>query len=70
MLSVADLTAASIYYPFVFPPEGPQIMLERPPAFEEYRLSFAERPAYRWVEQMFARHRKRAPAPAAATAAG
>jgi glutathione S-transferase len=64
--SVADLTAAAIYYPLVFPPEGPQIVMESPAAFEEYRLSFEGRRGFEWVGEMFARHRKRAPALAAA----
>lgn len=64
--TVADLTAAAIYYPFVRPPEGPQVQLDYPPALEEYRQSFADRPAFRWVGEMFARHRKRAAAPVAA----
>ena len=64
--SVADLTAASIFYPFVLPPEGPQILLGCRPPSRSYRPSFADRPGYRWVEEMFARHRKRAPAAALA----
>jgi glutathione S-transferase len=56
--SVADLTAASIYYPFVMPPEGPRLAVEMPPSFEEYRASFEDRPVYRWIGEMFARHRK------------
>ena len=61
--SVADLTAASIMYPFVLPPEGPQVMIDYPPQLEAYRLSFSDRPAYEWVGQTFQRHRKRATAP-------
>ena len=64
--SVADLTAAAIYYPFVFPPEGPQVLLGRIPGFEEYRLSFADRRAYSWIGEMYARHRKGAAVPATA----
>ena len=64
--SVADLTAASIYYPFVRPPEGPQILIDLPPALEEYRESFADRRGFEWIGEMFARHRKRATAPVAA----
>ena len=57
--SVADLTAAAIYYPLVMPPEGPQALVAMPSSFEEYRRSFADRRAYRWIGEMFARHRKR-----------
>ena len=56
--SVADLTAASIYYPFVMPPEGPRLAVEMPASFEEYRASFADRRVYGWIGEMFARHRK------------
>jgi glutathione S-transferase len=64
--TVADLTAASIYYPFVRPPEGPRFLIDYPPSLEEYRLSFADRPAFGWIGEMFARHRKRAAVPVAA----
>ncbi len=66
--SVADLTAASILYPLVRPPEGPQpVDAPSPPAFERFREGFADRPGFIWMEEMFRRHR--APAkPVAATA--
>jgi glutathione S-transferase len=57
-LSVADLTAASLFYPIVVPPEGPLPPdLPRPPAFESFREELSDRPGYRWVEQTFRRHR-------------
>jgi glutathione S-transferase len=56
--SVADLTAASLFYPLVGPPEGPQVITDPPPAWEELRAELAERRGYRWVEEMFGRHRK------------
>ena len=62
--SVADLTAAALLYPLVFPPEGPSVP---PPAgYERFRAPLADRPGYRWVEEMFRRHRSPAPAPVAA----
>jgi glutathione S-transferase len=64
--SVADLTAASILYPMVRPPEGPRVLIDFPEPLESFRLSFAERPGYRWVEETFRRHRKRVPAAAVA----
>jgi len=65
--SVADLTAASLLYPLVQPPEGPQILPDPPPAgFAAFQESVAERPGFRWVQEMFRKHRK----PAAAAAAG
>jgi glutathione S-transferase len=54
--TVADLTAAALFYPLVLPPEGP-LHLEPPDAVAEFRRSVADRPGYRWVEAMFARHR-------------
>jgi glutathione S-transferase len=66
--SVADLTAASLFYPLVGPPEAPlppdQPM---PEGFERFRAPLKERPGFKWVAEMFRRHRK--PAKAAVTAA-
>jgi glutathione S-transferase len=68
--TVADLTAAALFYPLVRPTEGPQVMPDRAPArYEEFRAPLKERRGYRWVEEMFRRHRKatvtspRSPAP-------
>jgi glutathione S-transferase len=59
-LSVADVTAASLFYPVVVPPEGPMSPeLPRPPAFERFRESLSDRRGYRWVQEMFRRHRRR-----------
>jgi len=63
--TVADLTAASLLYPLVRPPEGPSL----PPSaegFERFCAPLKERPAYRWVQEMFRRHRKQSLTPAAA----
>jgi glutathione S-transferase len=65
---VADLTAAALLYPVVLPPEGPQIPGEPPPALAAFRDSLAERPGFKWVEEMFRRHRSRGAAKAAAAA--
>jgi glutathione S-transferase len=63
--SVADLTAAALFYPLVLPPEGPQ--LGHPPeAFERWRTPLAERPGGRWVAEIYRRHRQPAPAAVAA----
>jgi glutathione S-transferase len=57
-LSVADVTAASLFYPIVVPPEGPLSPdLPRPPALDSFRESLSDRPGYRWVEETFRRHR-------------
>ena len=56
--SVADLTAASLFYPLVRPP-GMQYEVPDswPAAIEEARDSVAGRPAFKWVEEMWQRHR-------------
>ncbi len=58
--TVADLTAAALFYPLVLPPEGPRLGTA-PAGFERYRAPLKERTGYRWVEEMFKRHRTRAP---------
>jgi len=62
--TVADLTAASLFYPLVLPPEGPDLG-EIPDGYERFREPFKERPGYRWVAEIYRKHR----APARATAA-
>jgi glutathione S-transferase len=57
--TVADLTAAALFYPLVMPPEGPLQLDDPPPAVAEIRDSLSTRPGYRWVETMFARHRRK-----------
>jgi glutathione S-transferase len=65
--SVADLTAASLFYPLVRPPEGP-LSPEEPGArgFEEFREPLRERRGFSWVAEMFRRHRRPVAAGAAA----
>jgi len=59
-LSVADVTAASLFYPVVLPPEGPlDPELPRPPALERFRQSLSDRRGFKWVEETFHRHRHR-----------
>jgi glutathione S-transferase len=59
-LSVADITAASLFYPVVVPPEGPLPSdLPRPPAFDRFRESLSDRRGFKWVEETFRRHRRR-----------
>jgi glutathione S-transferase len=57
--TVADLTAASLFYPLVTPEEGPLPSDEESAAgFERFRAPLKDRPGYKWVEEMFRRHRK------------
>jgi glutathione S-transferase len=56
--SVADLTAASLFYPVVGPDEGPlPVETPTPPALERFRAEISGRPGYLWVEEMFRRYR-------------
>jgi glutathione S-transferase len=67
--SVADLTAASLFYPLVSPAEGPvSADAPTPPAMESFRDGLRDRPGYLWVEEMFRRHRHPAQTGAAAPA--
>jgi len=63
--SVADLTAAALLYPIVMPPEGPRLP-GGPEALERFRGQFAERRAYRWIEDTYRRHRRAGTVEAAA----
>jgi glutathione S-transferase len=63
--TVADLTAAALFYPLVLPPEGPR-QFEPPPTLAELREQLADRRGYQWVAEMFTRHRARGAARAPA----
>ena len=57
--SVADLTAAALFYPIVGPAEGPLPPdSPTPPAFERFRAEIRDRTGYVWVEETFRRHRQ------------
>ena len=59
--TVADLTAAALFYPLVLPEEGPLPTDEPPPeGMERFRAPLKERRGFKWVEETFRRHRKRA----------
>jgi glutathione S-transferase len=65
--SVADLTAAALFYPLVVPEGGPLPTDEPgPKGLEHFRAPLKERRGFKWVEEMFRRHRR--PVPAAVTA--
>ncbi len=56
-LSVADLTAASLLYGMVLPPEGPWQPEHVPRAWREKNAELRDRPGLRWVTETYARHR-------------
>jgi glutathione S-transferase len=62
--SVADLTAASLLYPIVLPPEAPRLP-SAPASARPFVDELRARPFWGWVERTFARHRGRGPAPSA-----
>jgi glutathione S-transferase len=56
--TVADLTAASLLFPLVRPPEAPHRFEGRlPEAVMSFRDSMAEHPGYKWVEEIYRKHR-------------
>ncbi len=65
--TVADLTAASLFYPLARPEGAPLPPDQRmPEGFERFRAPLRERHGLRWVREMFRRHRE----PARIAAAG
>jgi glutathione S-transferase len=65
--SVADLSAAALFFPLVLPDEGPVPTDEPPPAgIESFRAPLQERPGYRWIEETFRKHRRAGAVPAVA----
>jgi glutathione S-transferase len=56
--TIADLTAASIFYPIIRPATFPYpSVTEVPAAAQEFLDSLAARPGGRWVAMMYERHR-------------
>jgi len=56
--SVADLTAAALFYPVARPPEFPYPSMTDPPdSAREFLDPLAERPGGEWVTEMYRRHR-------------
>ena len=56
--SVADLTAAALFYPVARPPEFPYPSVTEPPeSAREFLDSLARRPGGEWVTEMYRRHR-------------
>jgi glutathione S-transferase len=60
--TVADLTAAALFYPVAQPPEGPQILPAENAEMETIMGPLRERPGGKWVGEMFNRHRRPAAA--------
>lgn len=56
--TVADLTAASLLYPLVLPPEAPQIFQGLPQPLDRFCEPLRQRRGWHWVQEMFRRHRK------------
>jgi glutathione S-transferase len=57
--SVADLAAAALFFPVVLPPEAPRMDAALPDSYERFRATVRDRRGYRWVEEMFRRHRRK-----------
>ena len=58
--SVADLTAASLFYPLALPPEFPYTSPkweDLPEGAREFLGELRERPGAPWVGEMYRRHR-------------
>lgn len=64
--SVADLTAASLFYPLVLPAEGPGAIIRAPESAQAFVEELQGREAWGWVERMYAQHRNPAAESAAA----
>jgi glutathione S-transferase len=56
--TVADLTAAALFFPFVRPPEAPhRFDAALPPRFAELQEEMSSRRGYQWVEEIYRKHR-------------
>jgi glutathione S-transferase len=56
--SVADLTAAALTFPLVRPPEAPHRFEGRLPGpVQRFRDEISERPSFKWVEEIYRKHR-------------
>jgi glutathione S-transferase len=55
--TVADLSAAALLYPLVLPAHGPPAIVRMPEPYEAFRALLRERRGYRWVQEMYSRHR-------------
>ena len=56
--TVADLTAAALFFPLVRPPESEHLTPgELPQSMREMRAEYEFRPGFEWVRDMYRRHR-------------
>ena len=58
--TVADLTAAALFYPVALPPEFPYPMVadrDLPESLREFLESLAKRPGGKWIAEIYHRHR-------------
>ena len=56
--SVADLTAAALFFPLVRPPESEHLTPEPvPEPLQQLQAEFVGRPGFEWVLEMYRRHR-------------
>jgi glutathione S-transferase len=56
--SVADLTAAALLFPLARPPQAPYMVPPPlPQSVQRFREEASERPAFKWVEEMYRSHR-------------
>jgi glutathione S-transferase len=56
--SVADLTAAALLFPLARPPQAPYMVPPPlPESVQRFREETSERPAFKWVEEMYRSHR-------------
>ena len=67
--TVADLAAAALMYPLVLPPEGPVMSDRMPEAYLRFGAELKERRGWKWVEEMWRRHRRPQSVPAEAAVA-
>jgi glutathione S-transferase len=65
--TVADLTAAALLDPLVLPAQGPSAIVRMPEPYESFRAPLLDRPACRWVTEIYRRHRLTANARAGAS---
>jgi glutathione S-transferase len=59
LFSVADLTAAALFYPLVLPPGLPLSVDHAPEPYLGFRATLEGRAGFKWVREMFRRHRHR-----------